>query len=254
MAGTVYPKGLGGHAPGRAWFYLDSQCSQLAVSVGIDDEAGDQGRVSFEVWGDGVRLAQAEATGAGGAVPMTAVVTGVDVLELRLDSADDPGYDHADWLDPQITCTGTPPPAGKSKLGDRPWLSATNSWGPVERNRSVGGQGLGDGLPLTVAGQNYPSGLGGHANGAVSFYLISHCSQFTTSVGIDDEVGALGQVRFEVWGDGARLAQAEATGAGGAVPMTAAVTGVDVLELRLDIAGSPDYDHADWLTPEVTCA
>jgi alpha-galactosidase len=253
VAGTVYPKGLGGHAPGQVGFYLDSQCSQLTTSVGIDDEVGNNGQVHFEVWGDGTRLAQADASGAGGAVPITASLTNVDVLELRMDPGDSPDFDHADWLTPQINCTGTPPPAGKSKLADRPWLSMTNSWGPLERNRSVGGQGQGDGLPLTVAGAVYPSGLGGHADGAVSFFLGKRCSTFTTSVGIDDEVGANGQVHFEVWGDGARLGQADATGAGGAVPLNAGVTGVDVLELRLDTAGSPDYDHADWLTPEVTC-
>jgi len=80
---------------------------------------GNEGQVRFEVWGDGNRLAQAEATGSGGAVALNANVSGVDVLELRLDPGETPNYDHADWLNPQITCAGTPPPAGKSKLGDR---------------------------------------------------------------------------------------------------------------------------------------
>ncbi|WP_232828809.1 NPCBM/NEW2 domain-containing protein [Kribbella monticola] len=254
VAGTVYPKGLGAHAPGRIGFFLDSNCTQLTVAGGIDDEVGDQGQVRFEVWGDGTRLAQADASGSGGAVTLNANLSGVDVLELRLDPGATPDYDHADWLDPQITCLGTPPPAGKSKLGDRPWVSMTNGWGPLERNRSVGEQAEGDGQPLTVAGVVYPSGLGGHANGAASFYLGKQCSSFTTSVGIDDEVGDRGQVHFEVWGDGTRLGQADATGAGGAVAINATVTGVAVLELRLDIAGSPDFDHADWLNAEVTCS
>ncbi|MEU4198200.1 NPCBM/NEW2 domain-containing protein [Kribbella sp. NPDC026611] len=253
VAGTVYAQGFGAHAPGRIGFYLASQCSQLTAQVGIDDEVGAHGDVRFELWGDGVRLAQAEATGAGGAVPISANLTGVEVLELRLDTAGTPEYDHADWLAPQITCTGTPPPPGKSRLSDRSWLSMSNGWGPVERNRSVGGQGLGDGLPLTVAGTVYPYGLGGHANGSVTYYLGKRCTTLTASVGIDDEVGNLGQVHFEVWGDGTRLAQADATGAGGAVPLTANLSGVDVVDLRLDTAGTPDYDHADWLTPEVTC-
>ena len=74
VAGTVYPKGLGAHAPGRS-VLLNAQCSKLAVSAGIDDEAGDQGQVTFEVWGDGKRLAQAEATGLGGAVALNANLT-----------------------------------------------------------------------------------------------------------------------------------------------------------------------------------
>jgi len=100
----------------------------------------------------------------------------------------------------------------------------------------------------------YPSGLGGHANGAVSFYLGKRCSTFTTSVGIDDEVGDRGQVHFEVWGDGARLSQADATGAGGAVAINTSTSNLDVLELRLDTAGDANYDHADWLNPEITCS
>jgi alpha-galactosidase len=145
------------------------------------------------------------------------------------------------------------PPAGLSTLSDQSWVYSENFWGPVERNRSVGEQAAGDGKPLTVAGTVYPKGLGAHAPGRVGFFLNAQCSQLNVSAGIDDEVGDQGQVSFEVWGDGKRLAQAEATGMGGAVPLTANLSGVDVVELRLDPGDSPNYDHADWLNPEITC-
>ncbi|MET7278362.1 NPCBM/NEW2 domain-containing protein [Kribbella sp. NPDC005582] len=253
VAGTVYPKGLGTHSPSRVGYFLDAQCTQLTAKAGIDDEVGDKGDVRFEVWGDGTRLAQADATGAGGAATLTANVTGVQVVELRVESKDSPDFDHADWLAPEIACVGTPPPAGKSRLADRPWVSMTNSWGPMERNRSVGDQAAGDGLPLTVAGTVYGSGLGGHANSSVTYHLGKKCTTLTTGVGIDDEVGDRGQVHFEIWGDSTRLAQADAVGTAGVTQLTANLTGVTTLELRMDTAGSPDYDHADWLTPEVTC-
>ncbi|MFC0624790.1 NPCBM/NEW2 domain-containing protein [Kribbella deserti] len=254
IGGAVHAKGLGMHSPGSVGFYLGSQCSRFTVAAGIDDEVGNNGQARFEVWGDGRRLAQAEATGAGGAVPLDVAVTGVTTLELRVDPMGENLYDHSDWGNPEVTCVGTPPPAGESVLSDRPWLYAENAWGPLERNQSVGGQGRNDGRPMTVAGKVYPNGLGGHANGKVGYHLGGKCSRLNLAVGIDDEVGDLGQVRFEVWGDGRRLAQAEATGAGGAVPLDVAVTGVTTLELRLDTAGSPDYDHADWLNPQLTCA
>ncbi|TDC25658.1 NPCBM/NEW2 domain-containing protein [Kribbella albertanoniae] len=253
VAGTVYPKGLGTHAPGRIGYFLDAQCTQLTTKVGIDDEVADRGEVQFEIWGDGTRLAQATATGAGGAVTLNANLTGVQVVELVVDPKGSPDFDHADWLAPELTCVGTPPPVGKSKLADRPWTSMSNGWGPVERNRSNGEQPAGDGQPLTVAGSVYPSGLGAHANGSITFHLGKRCSSLTMSVGIDDEVGDRGQVHFEVWGDGTRLAQADATGAGAVVPLTADLTNVTTLDLRLDSAGSVDFDHADWLSPEVTC-
>ncbi|MFF1818656.1 NPCBM/NEW2 domain-containing protein [Kribbella sp. NPDC058245] len=254
VAGTVYPKGLGVHAPGRVGYFLDAQCTTLTTKAGIDDEVGDKGEVQFEIWADGTRLTQATATGAGGAVTLNADLTGVQVVELVVDPKGSPDFDHADWLAPELTCVGTPPPAGKSKLGDRPWTAMTNGWGPVERNRSNGEQPAGDGQPLTVAGTVYPSGLGAHANGSITFYLGKRCSTLTVAVGIDDEVADRGQVHFEVWGDSTRLAQADATGAGPAVPLTANLANVTTLELRLDSAGSVDYDHADWLNPEVTCS
>ncbi|GAA0576714.1 alpha-galactosidase [Kribbella sandramycini] len=253
VAGTVYPKGLGTHAPGQIGYFLDAQCSRLTTKAGIDDEVGNQGQVRFEIWGDGTRRAEATASGAGGAVELSADLTGVQVLELHVDPLETMNYDHADWLTPELTCHGTPPPAGTTQLSDRPWISATNGWGPVERDRSVGEQAAGDGKPLTVAGTVYPKGLGAHANSSITFHLGKRCTTLTAKVGIDDEVGDRGQARFEVWGDATRLAQADATGAGPAVPLTANLTNVTTLELRLDTQGSPDFDHADWLEPTITC-
>ena len=53
-----------------------------------------------------------------------------------------------------------PPPAGTDAVSDLPFLSATNGWGPVERDQSVGDQAAGDGKPLTIAGTTYAKGLG----------------------------------------------------------------------------------------------
>ena len=138
-------------------------------------------------------------------------------------------------------------------MSDQSWVYSENFWGPVERNMSVGEKAAGDGKPLTVAGTVYPKGLGAHAPGQVGFFLNAQCSKLAVSAGIDDEAGDQGQVIFEVWGDGKRLAQGEATGLGGAVALNANLSGVDVVELRLDPGDSPNYDHADWLNPEITC-
>jgi len=107
--------------------------------------SGNEGQVRFEVWGDGNRLAQAEATGSGGAVALNANVSGVDVLELRLDPGETRELRPRGLAEPADHLCGTPPPAGKSKLGDRPWTAMTNGWGPLERNRSNGEQAAGDG-------------------------------------------------------------------------------------------------------------
>ena len=49
-------------------------------------------------------------------------------------------------------------------------------------------------------------------------------------------------------------ASADATGAGTAVPLSANVAGVDLLELRTADIDGPDSDHADWATPVLTCS
>ncbi|WP_328320884.1 NPCBM/NEW2 domain-containing protein [Kribbella sp. NBC_00382] len=148
----------------------------------------------------------------------------------------------------------TRPPAGQSQLSDLTWLSAQNGWGPVERDTSNGESAAGDGKPITIAGTVYPKGLGAHAPGVIGYYLGKHCSSLTVTVGIDDEVADRGNARFEVVGDGATLASADATGAGTAVPLSANVAGVDLLELRTADIDGPDSDHADWAAPVLTCS
>ncbi|MGK5739315.1 NPCBM/NEW2 domain-containing protein [Micromonospora sp. URMC 103] len=147
-----------------------------------------------------------------------------------------------------------PAPAGTSYLSDLTWLYAENGWGPVERDLSNGETAAGDGEPLTIAGTVHAKGLGSHAPSRIGYFLDSRCSRFTVTVGIDDEVGDRGRVRFEVWGDGVNLATAEATGSGAGVPLDVAVSGVDVVELRTDPVDGQNYDHADWATPVITCA
>src|SRR5207248_2202401 len=44
----------------------------------------------------------------------------------------------------------TPAPPSFVYVSDLAWLSATNGWGPVEKDQSVGGEGSGDGSTLTL--------------------------------------------------------------------------------------------------------
>jgi alpha-galactosidase len=118
---------------------------------------------------------------------------------------------------------------------------------------SNGETAAGDGRPLTIAGTVYAKGLGTHAPSSVQYYLGSRCSTFTVTAGIDDEVGDQGRAQFEIRGDGATLATAEATGNGPAIPLSVSVSDVDVLELRTADLDGANFDHTDWATPVVTC-
>ncbi|MGW2459849.1 NPCBM/NEW2 domain-containing protein [Streptomyces sp. NPDC001761] len=148
-----------------------------------------------------------------------------------------------------------PPPAGTSYLGDLPWLSATNGWGPVERNTSNGESAAGDGNPLTIGGTVYAKGLGVHASSDISFYTGRACEKVTAEVGVDDEKGTKGTVAFEIWADGTKAASTGVlTNAMPAQPLTADVTGAQVVRLVVtDGDDGVDSDHADWANARLTC-
>src|ERR1035441_3284436 len=59
-------------------------------------------------------------------------------------------------------------------------------WGDPHANQSV------DGHPLQLGGKRFEHGLGTHANGTFRISLGGKAERFTANVGVDDEVGKLG--------------------------------------------------------------
>ncbi|MCX5383948.1 NPCBM/NEW2 domain-containing protein [Streptomyces sp. NBC_00083] len=149
-----------------------------------------------------------------------------------------------------------PPGPGVHQLSDLSWTSATNGWGPVERDRSNAEQAAGDGRTLTVGGATYTKGLGAHASSTLTYYLGGTCTAFRTDVGLDDEVGAKGSVVFRVYRDGTPVADSgRVTGADAARTIGADLTGASELKLVVSDSGDGiDYDHADWAGPQLTCS
>ncbi|MCW2874713.1 NPCBM/NEW2 domain-containing protein, partial [Actinacidiphila oryziradicis] len=149
-----------------------------------------------------------------------------------------------------------PPPSGASYVSDLTWLSATNRWGPVEKDTSVGESAAGDGHPITIGGAVYAKGLGAHALSTVEYYLGAHCTSLTAQIGVDDEKGSAGTVAFEVWADGQRVAATGVlTNADPAQTLSAEVTGADTVQLVVTDGGDGvDSDHADWADTRLSCA
>jgi alpha-galactosidase len=147
------------------------------------------------------------------------------------------------------------PPSGTSYLGDLPWMSTANGYGPVERNTSNGESAAGDGHPITLGGVVYAKGLGVHAESDVEYYTGKSCEKVTADVGVDDEKGANGTVAFEIWADGTKVASTGVlTNAMPAQPVTADVTGAQVVRLVVTDGGDGiDSDHADWADAQLTC-
>ena len=80
--------------------------------VGIDDEVletpgeSGTGSVRFQVYGDGVLLAETPVlTNSDGGVPLAVDITGVRRLRLVADEATNgKNFDHADWADARVEC------------------------------------------------------------------------------------------------------------------------------------------------------
>jgi alpha-galactosidase len=156
----------------------------------------------------------------------------------------------------QVT-VAVPPPAGTSYLSDLPWESASNGWGPVERDSSNGETRAGDGNPITLGGTVYAKGLGVHAPSDVAYYTAGTCTSLTATVGIDDEKkNSKGSVRFLVLADGKQVADSGVvTSTSGGHPLSADVTGAQEVHLVVTDGGDGnDSDHADWADASITCS
>ncbi|MGW2017099.1 sulfatase-like hydrolase/transferase [Streptomyces sp. NPDC001927] len=155
----------------------------------------------------------------------------------------------------------TPPaaPTRDSYLSDLAWISASNGWGPVERDTSNGKNAAGDGPSIAFAGTTYPKGLGVHAPSAIAFHLGGRAVRFTSLVGIDDfsaKQSTLGATRAKVYGDDRLLLTTPTlTAATGPVQLDLDVRGVRVLRLVVEDANSrTSFDHTSWALAHVTVA
>jgi alpha-galactosidase len=111
IASTPYAKGLGMAAPAAVIYRLNKACTSFTADVGVDDAASGQGSVVFQVWADGVKLADSGTlTGSNGMNPgkqtLTADLTGKRRLKLVVNNAGDgASWDRASWGNPQVICT-----------------------------------------------------------------------------------------------------------------------------------------------------
>ncbi len=251
--GTTYAKGIGVHADSAVQILLGRTCNLFTAKVGLDSEVGGNGSVRFAVYADGRLLAYTDVrNGNQPAVALATGLAGATTLELRVtDARDGINYDHADWADARITCTGT---AGTARrAGDTTWSSSSNGWGPAERNQSNAEQPAGDGGVINVAGANYPKGIGAHSASDVAF-TVTGCTRFTVLAGVDAETAGRGTVVFTVTADGATLYTSPAVTPTTPVTIDVPFSGHSTMHLLVTDAGDGNaYDHADWADAALTC-
>ncbi|GAA1883676.1 beta-galactosidase [Lapillicoccus jejuensis] len=106
VAGAVYAKGLGTNAVSDVTLYTAGRCTRFTGSVGVDDETGGAGTVTFSVLADGKAVYTSPVLrGHQAAVPVDVDVSGAQSVDLVVgDGGDGNGNDHGDWLTPVLTC------------------------------------------------------------------------------------------------------------------------------------------------------
>ena len=258
LNGVSYAKGLGVHANSEVSFDLNGQYDRFISDVGVDDEVDNAGSVIFQVWADGVKLFDSGLM-AGPSDTQTVNIDLTGKLKLKLvalNGGDDGTLDHASWGGARLLVPlGAPPPPPTTVfVSDLPFAGTANGWGPVERDKSNGEDGSGDGQAITVAGTTYAKGIGTHANSEVDLALGGKFSVFHAVVGIDDEEGDTGSVVFQVWADGVKLYDSGTVyGSSPAKSVDLFVTGAQQLKLIVTDAGDNNYnDHADWANAQLT--
>jgi glucose/arabinose dehydrogenase len=101
-----YVKGLGVFAPSDVRYQLDGQCAgHFITDVGIDDAAGIQGSVVFQVFLDGAKAFDSGVM-RGGELRKTVNLALAGKKELRLvvtDGGDGNAFDLADWAGARVT-------------------------------------------------------------------------------------------------------------------------------------------------------
>jgi alpha-galactosidase len=107
IGGVTYAKGLGTHAPGVVEYYTGGRCTAVSADVGLDDEKGNNGTATFEIWADDRKVADSGVlTNLMAAKPFQADVTGATFVRLvSTDAGDGNNSDHTDWANARITCS-----------------------------------------------------------------------------------------------------------------------------------------------------
>ncbi|MFD9357250.1 NPCBM/NEW2 domain-containing protein [Streptomyces sp. NPDC060031] len=100
LNGTAYTKGIGTHANSTITYTLNRAYTRFQSDLGIDDEVNANATVTYEVWGDGVKLHESPTplTPTSPTQSIDVDITGVNTLVLKVtDAGDGINSDHADW-------------------------------------------------------------------------------------------------------------------------------------------------------------
>nr|ACY24795.1 glycosyl hydrolase family 98 [uncultured organism] len=139
--------------------------------------------------------------------------------------------------------------ANQQFLTDLTLVYAKQDHGTMALHRSF------DGNHLSLANRRHAQGIGTHASSDIQYQLPEGASEFSFSVGLDDEVGTA-DVQFSVWGDDKLLWESEPY-LGHERDLSTHnidVRGVQKLNLKVAPLKDDKWDHADWVNTVITIA
>lgn len=111
LDGKPYDRGVGTHAQGTIYVALDGQAKRFQATLGVDDEVGDKGSITFKIYGDGKALFEKPVMRGGDApAPVDLDISGVTMLYILIgDGGDANSFDHADLADAKFVVEGADP-------------------------------------------------------------------------------------------------------------------------------------------------
>ncbi|MDO8522827.1 MAG: glycosyl hydrolase [bacterium] len=143
LNGVVYQKGLGAHAYSEITYNLNGQYSSFLSDIGVDDEVGASGTITFQVIADGLTLYNSGVMNGSSATKQVNVnVSGKNQLKLIItDGGNGIGSDHGDWANAILipTAISTTGLVGWWKFDDGLGTSATDSSGNANTGTLING-------------------------------------------------------------------------------------------------------------------
>lgn len=145
------------------------------------------------------------------------------------------------------------PLTGTTFLSEMNWSAASNGWGPVEKDQSVGDSAQNDGQKQSIRDRRYNRGLGTNAGSRIDYRLDGKQKWFAADLGIDDETNGGGSVVFKVYADGKRIFSSSIIrGSDAMQQIKLRISHVRKLTLIVSDAGDGSFDdHANWANARV---
>lgn len=142
-----------------------------------------------------------------------------------------------------------PTSGNDSYLSDMNWIDASNGWGSIGLDKTVGKN------PIKLKNVIYDKGLGVHAPSTIEYYIGGKYTKFHAIAGIDDE--AINNnpmpVEFQVYGDDKMLWDSGImSDKSDPKVVDVDITGINILKLIVNqVSDTNTWDHTDWADAKI---